>query len=90
MTEVGRCHSVVFAFVNQDELRARRVSGKAAFEQVLADHTGRAGGKEADVVVLGDVFPARAEVVEAEGEQRATPERRPRGGGAQRLKGTRT
>ena len=58
--EIGCRQRAIAPFVNQNELRACGVLGKAALEQVLADDAGVATGKEADVVVLGHLVPGGA------------------------------
>ena len=70
----------MLAFVNQDELRARGIGGKASFQQVLADHAERIRREEPDIIVLGHLIPARSDLVQAGRQDEPTQDDRPRDG----------
>jgi hypothetical protein len=76
--EVRRRHTSMRAFVNQDKLRARRIRGKAANQEVVPDHAQRVRRKEPDIVVFGDLLPARRGLVQARRGDEPTEYNNPR------------
>ena len=69
------------ALVDQHDLRARGILREAALEQVLADHARGIRREEPDIVVLGDLVPARGDEPQRRRPGRASRGRRARGDG---------
>ena len=77
-TEVVGSQATILAFVNQHEIGARGILGKASLQQLLPDHARRIRREEPKIIVLGDPVPRRGEIVQARGQDEPSQNDGPR------------
>ncbi len=68
VAKVLRCQATALVLVDQHNLRAGGILRESSFQELLADHAREIRWEVPDIVVLGDLIPARSDRTQRDGQ----------------------